>query len=286
MRPVFFECANFERIEKCGIVFRLRYPAADNSFQQMQTHRHFHSLRVATILVFLLFPIAAGAAPAAMAQAAASPTIHWVQGQPGSTFTRGEDGKYRYGLWSGDLGITVAVDSRELQRARHRLHPFIALLVTYQYKGTKEMEVRNNNLTLEFVDHYHVRQSTLDPEDFSVLYQNVVDALVVEKKEHEIKKHPEKSEEIETTLKAYQEELVEIQEFLCAHALHHSVLDRETPEIKGWIFFNTTSKWIGDWKKRENFVLRIPMDNGVYEFPFIVPPVEGDLILRRRPEKN
>ena len=250
----------------------------------MQTQCHFRSLRVAKILVFLLFPMGAGVTPAAMDQAAASPTIHWVQGQPGSTFTRGEDGKYRYGLWSGDLGITVAVDSRELQRARRRLLPFIAILLTYQHKGTKEMEVRNDNLTLEFVDHFHVRQSALDPVDFSVLYQNVVDALVVEKKEHEIKKHPERSEEIETTLKAYQEELVEIQEFLCTHALHHSVLDPETPEIKGWIFFSTKSKWIGGWKKRENFVLRIPMNNGVYEFPFIVPPVEGDLILRRRPE--
>jgi hypothetical protein len=268
------------------IRFQVKPFLKGNSARNMQTAGHFNYSYSASFLIVLFTVTAVGAAPAAMGQAAASPTIHWVQGQPGSTFTRGEDGKYRYGLWSGDLGITVAVDSRELQRARHRLHPFIAILLTYQYKGTKGMEVRNDNLTLEFVNHYHVRQSTLDPEDFSVLYQNVVDALVAEKKEHEVKKHPEKSEEIETTLKAYQEELVEIQEFLCTHALHHSVLDRETPEIKGWIFFNTKSKWIGDWKKREDFVLRIPMDNGVYEFPFIVPPVEGDLILRRRPEKN
>jgi hypothetical protein len=227
--------------------------------------------------------LGAWAAPAANDQVAASPPIHWAEGQPGSTFTRGQDGKYRYGLGSGNLGVTLAVDSRELQRARHRLHPFIAFQLTYRYKGSNSMEVRNDNLRLEFVNHSHVMHSTLDPVDFSALYQSVVDALVAEN-EHQIQKHPEKKEEIETNLKAYQEELIEIQEFLCAHALHHSVLDRETPEIQGWIFFNTKSKWIGDWKKREDFVLRIPMDNGVYEFPFTVPPAEGDLILRRRPE--
>jgi hypothetical protein len=66
--------------------------------------------------------------------------------------------------------------------------------------------------------------------------------------------------------------------------LRPTILDRESPEAKGWVFFNAKNKWIGDWKKREDFVLRIPMENRVYEFPFTVPPVEGDLILRRRPE--
>jgi hypothetical protein len=247
----------------------------------MQTEDHLQH-KVAKTLLFLLFATATWAAPAGNDQAPGPRAIRWSQGQAGSTFSRGEDGKYRYGLWSDDLGITLAVDSRELQRARHRLHPFIAFQLTYGYKGSKGMEVRNDNLRLEFVNHSHVMHSTLDPEDFSVLYQHVVDTLV-EENEHQIQKHPEKKEAIETNLKAYQEELVEIQEFLCAHALHHSVLDRETPEIKGWVFFNTKSKWIGDWKKREDFVLRIPMDNGVYEFPFTIPPAEGDLILRRRP---
>jgi hypothetical protein len=248
----------------------------------MQTPGHFTYLCAARVLI-ILFTVTAWAAPAANDQAATSPAIRWAEGQPGSTFTRGEDGRYRYGLWSGDLGITLAVDSRELQRARHRIIPFIAFQLTYRYKGSNSMEVRNDNLRLEFVNHSHVVHSTLDPLDFSASYQNVVDASVAEN-EHQIQKHPEKKEAIETNLKAYQEELIEIQEFLCAHALHHSVLDRGTPEIQGWVFFNTKSKWIGDWKKREDFVLRIPMDNGVYEFPFKVPPVEGDLILRRRPE--
>src|SRR6478672_4600118 len=133
----------------------------------MQTHGHFHSSQVSRILFCFLFATVAWAAPAANEQPTASPAIRWIKGQAGSTFTRGEDGKYRYGLWSDDLGITLAVDSRELQRARHRLHPFIAFQLTYHYKGSKFMEVRNDNLRLEFVDHSHVMHSTLDPEDFS-----------------------------------------------------------------------------------------------------------------------
>jgi len=32
------------------------------------------------------------------------PTVRWSEQQPGCTFERGDDGKYRYGLWSGDVG--------------------------------------------------------------------------------------------------------------------------------------------------------------------------------------
>jgi hypothetical protein len=85
-------------------------------------------------------------------------------------------------------------------------------------------------------------------------------------------------------LQAYQKELVEMQEFLRTRSLRPVRLDRETPETNGWVFFSAKSKWIGEWKKREDFVLRIPVENRVFEFPFSLPPAEGDLILRRRPE--
>ena len=249
----------------------------------MKTQRHFTYLHAAKILLFLLFTVAAGAAPAGNDKGAGPSNIRWAEGKPGCTFKRGEDGKYRYGLWSDDVGITLAVDSRELQRSRRRLHPFVAFQLTFHYKGPEVLEVRNDNLTLEFVTHFHVVYSTLDPEDFSARYQDDVDALI-EENEHQIQKHPEKKQEIETILQAYQLELLEIQEFLGNHSLRHRILDRESPETKGWVLFNTKSKWIGDWKKREDFVLRIPIRNRTFEFPFTVPPVEGDLILRRRPE--
>jgi hypothetical protein len=250
----------------------------------MKTPRRLTYLRAAKVLL-LLFTVTAWADPAGNAKAAGPLTVRWAEGKPGSTFTRGQDGKYRYGLWSGDDGVTLAVDSRELQRARHRLHPFIALLITFHSKAPNGLEVTSRNIRLEFVTHFNVVQSNVDPEDFSVQYQDDVDALV-EENEHQIQKHPEKKKEIEDLLQAYQLELLEIQEFLCAHSLRHAKLDRQTPEAKGWVLFNTKNKWIGDWKKREDFVLRVPVRNQIFEFPFTVPPVEGDLILRRRPENS
>src|SRR5437879_12054257 len=49
------------------------------------------------------------------------PVVRWAEGQPGCTLARGDDGKYRWGLWNNDLGVTLAVDSQELQAARHRI---------------------------------------------------------------------------------------------------------------------------------------------------------------------
>src|SRR5438034_63665 len=130
----------------------------------MKIQRHFNSTHAAKIFLFL-FTLAAWAAPAGNDKGAGPSTIRWAEGKPGCTFTRGEDGKYRYGLWSDDVGVTLAVDSRELQRARHRLHPFIAILLTFHSKGPKGLDVGSHNVSLEFVTHFHVMQSNVDPED-------------------------------------------------------------------------------------------------------------------------
>src|ERR1700751_5586122 len=42
------------------------------------------------------------------------PALRWVEGNPGCTFSRDDDGKYRYGLWSDEAGVVMAVDSQEL----------------------------------------------------------------------------------------------------------------------------------------------------------------------------
>ena len=57
------------------------------------------------------------------------------------------------------------------------------------------------------------------------------------------------------------------------------------PEATGWVLFDTNSKWIDGLKKQEQFVLRVAIEKRVVEFPFSLPPSEGDLILRSRPEK-
>jgi len=85
-------------------------------------------------------------------------------------------------------------------------------------------------------------------------------------------------------LQPYQEELLEVQNFLCDRSLRRVTLDRKTPETNGWIFFNTTNKWIGPWKEREDFVLRDTVEKSCVRIPFSLPPVAGDLILRRRPQ--
>ena len=248
----------------------------------MQPPRRSRNFYVANI-VFVLFAVAAWAAPGGKDKKSSASTIRWADGKRGCTFTRDEDGKYRYGLQSDDVGITLAVDSQELQRSRRHFGRFIGVVLAFRYTGPNQLDVRNDHIKLEFTSHSHVVQKALDPDDFSAQYQYDVDALVHEK-EREIKKHPEKKQEIETTLQAYQKELLDMQEFLRTRSLRSVRLDRATPETKGWVFFSTNSKWIGDWKKREDFVLRISLSSRVFEFPFILPPVEGDLILRRRGE--
>lgn len=73
-------------------------------------------------------------------------------------------------------------------------------------------------------------------------------------------------------------------EFVNAHAMRSVVLTPAEPEVSGWIFFDTTNKWIGTLKKREELLLRVPFKERVFVFPFTLPPTQEDVILRRRPE--
>jgi len=213
---------------------------------------------------------------------AAVPTIRWAEGESGCTFTRGDDGKYRYGLWTEDLGITLAVDSQELQKVRRRPEPMFGVSLILRYRGAGALAA-TAHISLEFVQHFHLVRNSLDPDDLSIQLQNGVTALSDEM-QREIRKHPEKKEEREALLQAHEKDVSELQEFLSTHSLRPVKLDPGNPEVSGWVFFSTRSKWIGDWKKREDFVLRIPLGNRIFEFPFSLPPSEGDLILRKRPD--
>jgi hypothetical protein len=237
-----------------------------------------------TLLLFVLLPATVRAGPSGKKKDKTTVrTVRWAEGKPGCTFTRGDDGKYRYGLWTEDLGITLAVDSQELQKVRRRPEPMFGVSLAVHYRGTGGLEVRNDNLSLEFVTHYHVVHSSLDPDDLSTRLQSGAEALSDEM-EHDLRKHPEKKEAQEALLQSHEKDVTELQEFLSAHSLRPAKLDPGNPEVSGWVFFSTRSKWIGDWKKQEDFVLRIPFEDRVLEFPFSLPPSQGDLILRRRPE--
>jgi hypothetical protein len=108
-----------------------------------------------------------------------------------------------------------------------------------------------------------------------------VDTLVFDT-EREIKKHPERAEEKTNRAREFQKQVAEFIEFLSTQSLEPAILNPGNPEVHGWVFFATKNKWLGSWKSREDFILRVWMKDKVWEFPFSMPPAEGDLILRKR----
>ena len=236
--------------------------------------------RARLVLPVLLAASSIGVAPAAGGKTTAV-AVRWAEGQPGCTFDRGDDGKYRYGLWKDDVGMTLAIDSQELQKVHRRIEKMVSVLLTVRYRGKGSLDFKTDHISLEFVSHYHVIHETLDPDELATALQSKADFLSDET-EREISKHPEKKDEKEAALQAYEKDLTEMLEFLSTRSLRSVRMDQGTPEASGWLFFSSRSKWIGDWKKQEDLLLRIPLGNQVFEFPFTLPPTEGDLILRKR----
>lgn len=207
--------------------------------------------------------------------------VRWSEEQPGCTFSRGDDGKYRYGLWSGDVGIILAVDARELQIIPHRNWPFFGALLTIRYRGAGSLDASPDAITLRFMNHFKVVQPSLDPDAFSQKIQSDADALDDETR-RAVAKHPEKKQAREARLQNYQKSANEMIEFLSRNSLRPAHLDRAHPEVSGWVYFNTKTKWLGSWKSQEDMVLRLPLDGKVFEFPFKLPPKKGELLLQKR----
>jgi hypothetical protein len=244
-----------------------------------------HAVRGVTsgLLLALMLASGAGAILRGPDKAPATAISRWEEGQPGCTFSRDDDGKYRYGLWMADFGVVVAVDSQELEKVRRRAQPMFALLLTVHYRGKDSLDIAPGKITMEFVKHYHDIHVAFDPDD--LLDKQREDAVVLaEETEREIRKHPEKQEERKNFLTAREEDIAEMIDFLNTRSLRAARLDSAHPEISGWVFFSAKSKWIDELQKQEEFVLRVPVAGRVVEFPFSLPPSEGDLILRRRPE--
>jgi hypothetical protein len=210
-----------------------------------------------------------------------TPSLRWTEGLPGCTFSRDPDGKYRYALWTPDFVMTLAVDAQELMLVRRRPERYFSVLLTVRYRGPGALAFDPGQATLEFARHSKVVQPALDPESFAQRIQADLDELQEETR-HEVARHPERREERERYVQAYQKEALELIEFVNRRTLAPVRLDQENSEISGWILFSTKNKWIGDWKRPEQFLLRIPLPAQVVEFPFALPPKEGDLILRQR----
>ena len=231
--------------------------------------------------VVFVFVLAAGSSIATAKTK--PPVLRWARGAPGCTFTRSDDGNYYYTLSTIDYEAIVRVDSQELSKVHHRIEPFFSVLIDVHYRGRGMLSVAPGSASLEFVRHHNVIKTALDPDSFSLRTQDDVEQVEFET-EREIKKHPEKKEERERYLQTYKKEVTDLQDFLSRHTLSAVELNPANPEAAGWVLFNTQSKWIGDWKSPEAFVLRFPMDDLMLEFPFALPPDQDDLELRRRPE--
>ena len=248
----------------------------------MRGRHAFREVIKGFLLAVLLVPVA-WSSPRASEKPPPLHASRWQEGQPGRTFSRDDDGKYRYGFWTADYGIVLAVDSQELEKVRRRAQPILALLLTVHYRGKESLDVAPDKIALEFVKHYHDAQNALDPDALASKQRNDANGLA-EETERQIRKHPEKKQEKEAALAARQKTAAEMAEFLETRSLRAITLNSAHTEASGWLLFSTASKWIDGLHKQEEFVLRVPLGNRVIEFPFSLPPGEGDLILRSRPE--
>jgi hypothetical protein len=212
---------------------------------------------------------------------APTPALRWSEDQPGCTFSRDEDGKYRYALWTADYGVILAIDSQELEKVRRRVEPFFSAQITVRYRGKGTLAVAPGRASLEFVRHFKITQPALDPEGVSQRVQADADEVEHET-EREVKRHPERKEEREKFVQEYQKEVTELLDFIKRGLLMAANLDPGNPEVSGWLLFSTRNKWLGDWKTPEEFVLRLPLADRLLEFPFSLPAKQGDLILRKR----
>jgi hypothetical protein len=221
------------------------------------------------------------AAPFSQASKKTIPAVRWTAGAPGCEFQRGDDGRYRWRMNGDDLDMTLIMDSQVLAQSRHRFYHVVSAYMTVTYTGQGKLEFPAD-LRLEFVRHHNVIQPGLDPDELANTLQNDIDTMIFDT-ERAIKKDPAKAEEKTARAREFQKEASEFIEFVSSQSLQPTTLTPGNPEVHGWVFFRTDkNKWIGPWKSPEDFILRVMMKEKVWEFPFSLPPAEGDFILRKR----
>ena len=212
--------------------------------------------------------------------------VRWGPNAPNCTLRQGDDGRTYYGISSADFEITLAVDRQELEKIPHRATPMLGVLLTFRYKGARQLEVQQGRFALEFVKHFQVVKTSLDPDDMLQHLQQNVDDLTDEVERHELRKHPERREQQETELQARLKDYTEMMDFISTQALRPVVLNSDNSYANGWVFFGIKDRWIGPWRKPEQFILRLPVENLIVEFPFSLPPQTGGVELRRRPTRQ
>ncbi|MBV9181580.1 MAG: hypothetical protein JO356_09715 [Acidobacteria bacterium] len=212
-------------------------------------------------------------------------TLRWTEGAANCTLRAGDDGHIYYGLSSLDFDVTVSVDRQELEKIPFRIVPMLSVELSFHLKRSKELEIAQNKFTLEFVKHFHVVENALDPGEMLKDIRTNMDDLTDEVEHHELKKHPDQKQQKEAQLQARLKEYTQMSDFIGAQGMRPLVLTSAKSEASGWIFFNIKNRWIGPWRKPEEFILRLPIEEVRVEFPFQLPP-KGRITLMHRPGKS
>jgi hypothetical protein len=216
-----------------------------------------------------------------IANAASQPTqlLRWIEGQPGCAFQASDDGTYRYALATEDFSITLAMDAQELEKSRRRIEPVLGLFLSVRFLKHDPPRLATDEITLQFVKHFQEKQAPLDPGRLIARLQ-----AHAEKEEQtaarEIRKHPEKIDEIQAALKAQQQNTSQMIEWVHTKTLQS--ISPENKEVSGWLLFAARTRWIGQLNRQEEFLLRVPLGDVVVEFPFTLPPSQDDIRLRTR----
>jgi hypothetical protein len=211
------------------------------------------------------------------------PTIRWTENAENCTLRGSDDGRTYYGLSSGDFEVTLAVDRQELEKIPHRARAMLGVFLTFHYKGSGKFDVQQNRMYLEYTKHFQVVKGSLDPDDMVKQLQESVADLTHEVERHDVKKHPELKGQKETELQAQLKDYTEMMDFISTRGLKPVTLDASNSSASGWVFFSVKDKWIGPWRKPEEFVLRFPVENLIVEFPFTLPPKGAKVEFRKRP---
>jgi len=209
-------------------------------------------------------------------------TLRWAEGSPGCSIRRGEDGRTYYRLSAQDFDFVLAVDNQELEKVRHRAVHVLGILISVTYKQGEVLPVVTSQSTLEFSKHFQVVQKALDPGTLLQRLQQDMDELTDEVTHHQLRKHPELKDAKETELQQRLKDYTEMMDFISTSSLREGGLDASKASASGWIFFGTQNRWIGPWRRPEQFVFRMPVANAMVEIPFELPPKGGKLELHPR----
>jgi hypothetical protein len=235
--------------------------------------------RISNWLIIAL--VLAAPAGAAKKKSPTVPTLRWNRGAAGCTLDQtASDSLDRYTITQDIWVVTLAVDPRELTQSQRRAGHVVSLLLSVRNMGTTPLSVQQSKASLEFVKHSQWQFSSWDPDNLANHIQNQTDDLM-HQTDKDLNQRPEHVEKNENRLREHQKLVSEMLDFLSTKGLKDATLDGARPEVSGWVFFPSRGKWVGDWKKTEEFVFRIPIGDWIVEFPFQLPPASRPQLKER-----